>query len=151
MSKNLIATHHSTSLQDTSRIAQDVLSLCDGRATSLALIGELGAGKTQFTKFLGEHLGVRGNIQSPTFVLMKKYKPTHTFDALYHFDWYRLDSEEEVFALGWESIVKKERILVVVEWADKLPNLMSQMTYQIHFTATGDHTHTISLYGTEKT
>ena len=99
---------------------------CNEPVALIALVGELGSGKTQLTKFFGKHLGVTDVIQSPTFVLMKHYIPGHTFEHMYHFDWYRLHSNDDVYALGWNEIIRTPRTLVVVEWADRLPDFLPQ-------------------------
>lgn len=76
------------------------------------LVGELGAGKTTFTKLLFAHLGIKTPVTSPTFVLMKKYQG---LIKLYHIDGYRLESKED---LGFSELL--EDGAVFVEWPDKL-------------------------------
>ncbi|NCP16914.1 tRNA (adenosine(37)-N6)-threonylcarbamoyltransferase complex ATPase subunit type 1 TsaE [Candidatus Kuenenbacteria bacterium CG_4_9_14_3_um_filter_39_14] len=93
----------------------------------LGLIGELGAGKTQFVKGLAKGLGIKNNISSPTFVLLKKY------NQLIHIDCYRLSNSEELLDLGWQELVTDKNNIIVVEWADKIRKIMPQDTRWIKF------------------
>ena len=93
----------------------------------LGLIGELGAGKTQFVKGLAQGLGVGDNITSPTFVLLKKY------GRLVHIDCYRLNNSDELLDLGFEEFLKKNEYIIVVEWADKIRPIMPETTRWINF------------------
>ena len=84
------------------------------------LTGELGSGKTTFIQGLAKGLGVRGKVISPTFVLMNIYKGRI---PLYHFDLYRLNSTDEIRALGYEEFFYGEGA-AVIEWAEKLKELL---------------------------
>jgi len=84
--------------------------------TVLALIGDLGAGKTQLTKGVADGLGVRGIVNSPTFVLMNEHAGRL---RLYHVDAYRLADPEEALAVGLIDDRQADGV-VVVEWADRL-------------------------------
>jgi tRNA threonylcarbamoyladenosine biosynthesis protein TsaE len=84
--------------------------------TLLALIGPLGAGKTQLTKGIAEGLGVTGVVNSPTFVLMNEHVGRL---RLFHVDAYRLDDPEEASAAGLLD-ERQAHGVTVVEWADRL-------------------------------
>ncbi|MEP7081654.1 MAG: tRNA (adenosine(37)-N6)-threonylcarbamoyltransferase complex ATPase subunit type 1 TsaE [Chloroflexota bacterium] len=86
------------------------------RGTVLALIGPLGAGKTQLTKGVAEGLGVTGVVNSPTFVLMNEHQGRL---PLYHVDAYRLEDPEEAIAAGLLDD-RQANGVTVVEWADRL-------------------------------
>ncbi len=79
------------------------------------LEGPLGAGKTALTQGIGAGLGIRETINSPTFTLLKEYVGRL---PLYHFDLYRIDDPDELFALGFEDYFEGEGVCVV-EWADR--------------------------------
>lgn len=79
------------------------------------LDGPLGAGKTALTQGIGAGLGVAGTINSPTFTLLKEYTGRL---PLYHFDLYRIEDPEELFALGFEEYFGCDGVCVV-EWADR--------------------------------
>lgn len=96
---------------------------------TLALIGNLGSGKTTFVKGLAKGLDVGDVITSPTFVLMKVYKTEHkTIKRLVHADCYRLPVGRqgvpgvELTAIGLGDYLNQPDTIVVIEWAEKLPN-----------------------------
>ena len=89
----------------------------------IALEGDLGAGKTTFTKSLAKAFNIKKQITSPTFVLMKVYPIDHKQSAIkqfIHVDCYRLDNVQELFYLGIEEYLNKPDTVVVIEWADKI-------------------------------
>ncbi len=87
----------------------------------IALIGNLGAGKTVLTKGIAKGLKVNHVIQSPTFVLMKVYPLKHkTLSALVHVDCYRVSSPQELHTIGLEDYIQDSSAVVVIEWADKM-------------------------------
>lgn len=90
----------------------------------LALSGNLGAGKTVFVQALAKALGVKENITSPTFVLMKVYNTDNQKSKKFiHVDCYRLSGREDLFDIGLEDYLNYDNIIVAVEWADKIVNL----------------------------
>jgi tRNA threonylcarbamoyladenosine biosynthesis protein TsaE len=86
----------------------------------IALSGPLGAGKTTFVKGMAAGLGITETILSPTFVLVLEYRGKH---SLYHFDWYRIDSQKEVEDLGFWDFLEKPGIKVI-EWPEKFAKLV---------------------------
>ena len=103
----------SESVCDTYILAGKIADKCIGGEVIL-LSGDLGAGKTTFTKGLAEALGITAVIKSPTFTLMKKY--TQGRLPLYHFDLYRVESEEEVYELGFDDYLENNDGICVIEW-----------------------------------
>jgi len=104
--------------------------------TVLALQGDLGAGKTHFVKGLAQTLGIKENITSPTFVVLKKYKLNsvrHQIKYLIHIDCYRLNSTDELLVLGWKELVSDSANLIVVEWADKIKPVLPKYTRWLNF------------------
>ena len=97
----------------------------------LALSGELGSGKTCFTKGLAHGLGVSDEYQitSPTFTLINEY-PARC--KLYHFDVYRLNSYSELEDLGYEEYLSGDGV-VVIEWAEKIAKLIPRDSIFINF------------------
>jgi tRNA threonylcarbamoyladenosine biosynthesis protein TsaE len=96
----------------------------------LALDGDLGAGKTQFCKGLAAGLEATEEVTSPTFSLVQEYRSGRL--PLYHFDWYRLETAEELSALGWEDYLDEEGLLVV-EWAEKFPGMLPRHAIHLRF------------------
>lgn len=84
------------------------------RGNIIALMGELGSGKTTFVRGFAKGLGVKEKIISPSFVLIKQYS------TLYHVDLYRVENFQE---LGLEEILANPNNIVLIEWAEKLKNL----------------------------
>src|SRR3989344_3743235 len=88
-------------------------------ATTLLLSGELGAGKTAFVKALARILGIKEDIISPTFVIMKFYPLTgQLFKQLIHIDAYRLEKADELTHLGFEELCKDPVNLICIEWPE---------------------------------
>jgi tRNA threonylcarbamoyladenosine biosynthesis protein TsaE len=81
----------------------------------ILMTGDLGAGKTTLTQGIGAGLGVSGVINSPTFTILKEYQGRL---SLYHFDLYRIESPEEINALGFEDYFESDGVSVV-EWAER--------------------------------
>src|SRR3989344_3954135 len=103
-------------------VEQFLNSLSKGEsALVLGLSGDLGAGKTTFTQTLAQLLGVVEIVQSPTFVVMKRYDTKHhTFKTLIHIDAYRLHSGQELLSLGFENLKNDPETLIVIEWPEQV-------------------------------
>lgn len=86
------------------------------------LSGDLGAGKTTFTKGFAKGLGICENITSPTFTLLNEYNGK---TKLYHFDMYRLTSKDDAYELGFEDYFKKNDGIILIEWAENVSGLFS--------------------------
>ena len=104
----------------------------------IALVGHLGAGKTHFTKGFVEGLGGDSHgVTSPTFSLVNEYQTPSL--SVYHFDFYRMESADEVIAIGWEEYLDDENAVIIVEWADKFAELLPDETdwYKIEISDNG--------------
>jgi len=98
----------------------------------IALVGLLGAGKTHFTKGLLEGLGgAEAMVTSPTFSLVNEYSSSRL--PVYHFDFYRMASPDEVIAIGWEEYLDDGSAVMVVEWADKFAELIPDQACWLYF------------------
>jgi len=106
-------------------------------ATVVALSGDLGAGKTTFVQALGKELGVTETMQSPTYVLMKKYeiKKALPFKTLVHIDAYRLNNAEEFAALKPEQFLSDPKALVVVEWPERVGAALPKADLTLNFSS----------------
>jgi tRNA threonylcarbamoyladenosine biosynthesis protein TsaE len=95
----------------------------------VALFGDLGTGKTTLTKYIGQGLGVEEIITSPTFTVIQEYRNGRI--PLYHFDVYRLNGPQDLLDLGYEDYFYGQGV-TVIEWADKIQNLLPPGTICIH-------------------
>jgi len=104
----------------------------------IALIGELGAGKTVLTKGLASGLGIKQTVNSPTFVVIKIYHALKAKSSklkaltLVHIDAYRLKSGEELLAIGALDYFGQPNTVTVIEWADRVKNILPKNTKFIY-------------------
>jgi len=119
---------NTNSLAEFQKFAEDFaskLSPASNSATIVGLYGNLGAGKTTFTQTLAKNLGVEETVTSPTFVVEKIYELTkQKFTHLIHIDAYRLEKSEELLHLGWKEVILDPKNLILVEWADRVIDIM---------------------------
>lgn len=106
-----------------------------GAGSVIALVGGLGAGKTHWTKGFVAGFGSDAEVTSPTFGLVHEY-PT-AGPTVYHFDFYRLDSANELMDLGWDEYLESGGV-VVAEWADKYPELLPPEAIWLDLEIAGD-------------
>lgn len=113
------------------RLANEAATVAQGRLLAeglkagdcVALTGDLGAGKTHLSKGIVAGLGSAADVTSPTFTLVHEYADGRL--PVFHFDFYRLESEDDVVAIGWDEYLDAGGVLIV-EWADKFPALMPE-------------------------
>lgn len=97
----------------------------------VALIGDLGTGKTALTKYIAEGLGIKETITSPTFTIVQEYYQGRL--PLYHFDVYRINDIEEMFELGYEEYFFGKGVCIV-EWADLITEIIPEDALVINIT-----------------
>ena len=103
--------------------------------TVIALVGGLGAGKTHWTKGFVAGTGSGNEVTSPTFGLMHEYAGGRF--PVFHLDFYRLESAEELIALGWDELLEQNGA-IIAEWGDKFPNILPPDTIWLFFTVEPD-------------
>ena len=96
----------------------------------LALVGDLGAGKTQFVKGLAKGLGSKDVVTSPTFTLLHEYQGDRL--PIYHFDFYRIESLAALRAIGFDELVFGGGV-TVIEWADRFAEAIPSPARWIRF------------------
>ncbi len=115
-------------------------------ATIVCLYGDLGAGKTTFTQFVAEALGVTETVTSPTFVIEKIYKlENKAFSHLIHIDAYRLERADELETLGWHEITSEPGNLILIEWPEKVDDIIPDVVQKIFFTFIDENTREIDI------
>ena len=100
----------------------------------LALMGHLGSGKTRLTRGICEGLQVQQPVTSPTFVLINEYRGKY---PVYHFDFYRLESEAEIWDLGIDEYINGDGICII-EWAEHGLNLLPDSRIEIRLKSAFD-------------
>lgn len=94
----------------------------------VALVGDLGTGKTALTKYIAQGLGIQEQITSPTFTIVQEYYSGRL--PMYHFDVYRIGDPEEMYELGYEEYFYGDGVCIV-EWADLIEELLPDDTLKI--------------------
>lgn len=91
----------------------------------VAFTGDLGAGKTAFTRGLARGLGISGRVTSPTSTVVNEYEGGRL--PLFHFDMYRLGSSDELFGIGWEDYLARGGVCAV-EWSENVSDALEEGT-----------------------
>ena len=111
----------------------------------IALYGGLGAGKTAFTRGIAEGLGIKMCVQSPTFTIVNEY-PGEI--PLFHFDMYRLETEHELFDIGWDEYIERGGVCVV-EWSEKVPSAFPPDTITVKLENLGERKRRLEIISTK--
>lgn len=125
------------SLSDLDTVAEQVLASLEGR-TVVIFRGGMGAGKTTLISRIVRSLGSEDTVTSPTFALVNQYEGTDDC-RIYHFDFYRIDSIDEVFDLGYEEYFYSGD-LCLVEWPEKIESLLPEDVMEVRITAPDEDT-----------
>jgi len=136
------------SAEETARVGKEIGNKLR-TSRIICLYGELGSGKTTFVQGFARGLGITTRLLSPTFIIVRRYQTPRRFSFLYHLDLYRLSGEKELEGLGIPEILADTSSIVLIEWAEKLGDLMPEKRIDIHFMVkeNGDHTIEIKKYG----
>lgn len=132
----------SDSPQKTEEIAKDFAKTLKGGEV-IAFRGNLGMGKTCFTRGLAQGLEFAGDVTSPTFALINEYIGGRL--PLYHFDMYRISSWDELYSSGFFEYIEEGGI-VVAEWSENIENALPQNTWYIEFEFLGENERKITIY-----
>ena len=99
--------------------------------TVIALVGNLGSGKTTFTKGFAKGLNIKEHVGSPTFKIVSEYEGKHF--NLYHIDSYRLNNSNDFLKIGGEEFLNQETGVTIIEWADLIKDILPKNTITINF------------------
>jgi len=122
------------SINETNEIALEISKKIE-QGTILLLNGELGSGKTQFVRFLADHLRVQDMVGSPTFLILNIYESGRNL-TIYHFDFYRVTDIDELEQIGFFEVLNQKKNLIIVEWANRYKDLFlkeKDRTIDIYF------------------
>ena len=121
------------------RFVKELLEETAGRdgARLICLRGDLGSGKTTFAQGAARELGVDMTVNSPTFLIMKKYplKGQYKGRTLYHLDCYRIHTPGEAIELGWEEILREKGSVIFVEWPERIERILPKERIEVYFEA----------------
>lgn len=132
-------------IEDTEKIGK-VIARCFEKGTVLCLDGDLGVGKTALTQFIAKEFGVNEYITSPTFTIIKEYEGRLPF---YHMDVYRIDSEEDMFDLGYDEYIYSEGV-TIIEWSHKIKGILPEERINIEIQRLGDFARVMNITGKGK-
>ena len=139
-------------MQITTHSADETQALGKKLAESLrpgdviAYFGDLGAGKTAFTRGIAEGLGVSEQVTSPTYTIVNEYLSGRL--PLFHFDMYRLGSSDELFDIGWEDYLSRGGVCAV-EWSENVMDALPEDTVWVRIAREGDTGRSITIEGVE--
>ena len=128
----------SGSTDKTKEIAYEIAGKIK-KGSVIALYGDLGSGKTTFVRYFVEGLGLKNRVQSPTFVVARKYGNVN------HIDLYRLSSKEEALDIGLEEMISDENSITVIEWPETIEDLLPSNTVKIYFEYIDENTRKITI------
>ncbi|KAF5062947.1 tRNA (adenosine(37)-N6)-threonylcarbamoyltransferase complex ATPase subunit type 1 TsaE [Sedimentibacter sp. B4] len=129
-------------LQDTEKIGK-IISRCLEKGTVLCLDGDLGAGKTAITQFIAKEFGVKEYITSPTFNIIKEYEGRLPF---YHMDVYRIESEDDMYDLGYDEYIYSEGV-TVIEWSENIRTILPDERIDIKIDRIDDNKRIMTIEG----
>lgn len=107
-----------------------------GPGAVVAYRGDLGMGKTAFTRGLARGLGCQDRVTSPTFTIVNEYEGTRL--PLFHFDMYRLEGPEDLFDIGWEDYLDRGGVCAV-EWSERVEEALPEDAVTVTITRCPDH------------
>ena len=110
--------------EDTRAFGLELAAQCKP-GTVIALIGDLGTGKTTLTKYIAEGLGIDRTITSPTFTIVQEYREGRL--PLFHFDVYRIENGDDLFEIGFDEYLYGNGVCVI-EWADQVLAYLPEQT-----------------------
>ena len=112
----------SNSQYDTEKIGRDLARSLDTggiKSAFIALRGEMGVGKTAFTRGFASHFGVNA-VKSPTYTVVNEYRGS---TPIYHFDMYRIESEDDLYSIGYDDYVSRNGF-IIVEWSENIEDMI---------------------------
>lgn len=127
---------------DTMRAAKEFLEAI-GSARHIALLGEMGAGKTTFVSAIGRALGVEDDVTSPTFSIINEYAAGNG-ESIFHFDFYRIDNLSQAADLGLDDYFESGS-LCLMEWPENVAAFLPEDTLPVRITVNADQSRTISF------
>lgn len=133
---------YSNSPQQTEEVGEKLAKALKPGAV-IAYKGDLGAGKTAFTRGLARGLGADEQVTSPTYTIVNEYLSGRM--PLFHFDMYRLSCSDDLFDIGWEDYLDRNGVCAV-EWSENVADALEDPIV-VEISKTGDESRTITITG----
>lgn len=132
------------SLEQMPQVAEQVItaakrSFAADHATLITFSGDLGAGKTTLIKEIAKQLGVTDDLQSPTYVIYKRY------GNVIHGDMYRLESSGEILKLGWNELLTDPKNILLIEWPEKIADVIPDWAVKVTIQHRGEALRSIDI------
>lgn len=142
--------HTSHSIQETAALAEQLISYLkyNNEVNLITLSGDLGSGKTAFTKCIANVLNISEHITSPTFVIQKKYPilvDGFPFKTLVHIDTYRLEKGVELTSLKFDEELEDPTNLILLEWPEKVAEILPEKLISLKFSFINETTRSIEF------
>ena len=136
-------TFESNSAEETAAIAEHFAESLRAGDTVL-YTGEMGAGKTHFTKGIARHLGIADTVASPTFAIVNEYYGGSM--PLFHFDLFRIETFDDLYATGFFDYLDRDGI-IAVEWSENIPALAGELesVWTVDIAKTGENSRRITI------
>lgn len=112
---------------------------------SIALIGDLGTGKTHISKRICKNLGVTENVKSPTFTYLIEYDLENI--KIVHFDLYRLSNIDELYEVGYQEYIDDDNSLLLIEWANNVPEVIEEASVVINLEYFDENSRYVNIKG----
>ena len=138
-------TYRTQSAAETEALGQKLAQKLRGGEV-IAFTGDLGAGKTAFTRGLARGLGITDRVTSPTFTIVNEYEGGRL--PLFHFDMYRLSSSDELYDIGWEDYLARGGVCAV-EWSEIVEDALESDAIRVDIKNDGDDCRSITITGVE--
>ena len=141
----------SKNVNDTEQLAQKFASVVKETGAFVCLLGDVGAGKTAFTKFVCKYLNVQEKVTSPSFVILNEYKSGDI--PIYHFDLYRLENEGVSTIINELEEYSEGKILTLIEWAEFSQNSLpfDRIEININYIDETEREFVINAFGDKST
>ncbi len=158
-----------SSFEETKSLGEKIIKNLKERKI-IALYGDLGSGKTTFVQGLAKGLGIKRRIISPTFIIVRRYKIKNrdvilaseaspeskndpgqarmtdgSLSIFYHIDLYRLENKGQIEGLGIKELMSDPQNIIVIEWAEKMRNLLPEKRIDIYFEYSSENERKITI------
>lgn len=123
---------NSNNVEETEAIGKRIAEMVEAQfpvSAVVAMLGEMGVGKTAFTRGFAAHFGISA-VKSPTYSIVNEYRGRR---SVYHFDMYRIESEDDLFSVGYDDYLAKDGYCIL-EWSEKITDFLPEDHVSVEIT-----------------